>query len=166
MLSFSEFVEERDRCRDPTYESPYQVLRDGFFCNTNRMWDRVSRELEAATGHPWLRYESILTILALRMAGFPREGERPGAGARPIMAAALDGLDQFRAYVRTMPFSGRKTYRAVMRKSVLAGAIPCVAWHLSRRRRARSLASLQQRVIGLFGEFQDKLSEFSIFLDC
>ena len=45
-LTFAAFIEERDRCRDPLYVTTDDILRKGFFCNTNRTWDRVSKQLE------------------------------------------------------------------------------------------------------------------------
>ena len=45
-LSIGDFMEERDRCRDRSYSSPDPILRDGYFCNTDRRWDFTGKEQE------------------------------------------------------------------------------------------------------------------------
>ena len=51
VLSFSPFMEERDRCRNRTYESQDPILREGYFCNTDRRWDFTSEQQEYEDAH-------------------------------------------------------------------------------------------------------------------
>ena len=161
-LSFAAFVDERDRCRDKSYVSSFYPLREGYFCNTNRMWDRVSQELATATAvHPKYRRSAIGAVLALRMAGSPRESERPGrSGAGPIMKHALQKKSSFRAYVRTMPFTGRKTYRAVVNKGKLSEMVPRIAKRLAKRSESKTLTRLHNRVLRYFGDATGRRLEF------
>ena len=176
-MEFGPFVLERDRCRDPAYRSPDPVLRDGYFTNTNRMWDHVSQQLvKVASGDaPWARrlttrppwvgqavkMEKVATVVALRMAGSPREEERPGrSGATPIMAAVRGRPRELFSYIRMMPFSGRHTYRAVVNKSVLAAGTLYVSHRLALRRSARTLQSLQERVNTTFKSFHKRNVRF------
>ena len=79
---------------------------------------------------------------SLRLSGSARESEQPGrSGAAPIMAAATAG--RLAEHTRTMPFSGRRTYRAVLAKRTLASAVQ-VTPRLTRP--ARSLKRLTRRV--------------------
>jgi len=153
-LDFEAFIQERDRCRDGSYVSSFYPLREGYFCNTNRMWDRVSQELAKATAvHPKYRRNAIGAVLALRMAGSPREEEKPGrSGAAAIMMHALRKKRSFRAYIGTMPFSGRKTYRAVVNKRRLAEMVPRVAKRLSKKSKSASLTRLRDRVMRYFSD--------------
>ena len=45
-LPFGSFMEERDRCRDRNYVSQDTIIREGYFCNTDRRWDFTSQEQE------------------------------------------------------------------------------------------------------------------------
>jgi hypothetical protein len=139
-LSFAAFLAERDRCRERTHRSNDRVLRDAFIENTDRRYDHVSQELERAIAGQPLE-PAVATVMALRLSGSARESERPGrSGAAPIMAATLRGDLGF---LETMPFTGRKTYRAVMKKATMARAV-----QVTRRltRPARSLKRLTKRV--------------------
>ena len=165
-LNFQAFIEERDRCCDRDYVSPHSILREGYFCNTDRMKDRVSKELAFAVGvNPKLRKEAIATVIALRMAGSPRQSEKPGySGSYAIMQRAvrshkifeplkwlLEGRHvkklSFKKYIETMPFSGRKTYHAVVSKMELARAVPKIAKRVAKRTKASSLHSLHARLM-------------------
>ena len=66
------------------------------------------------------RQVQVAAIFLLRMAGSPRNEEKPGeSGAAAIVAQLAAG--EFPAqYVRTMPCSGRKTYRGVLNREELA----------------------------------------------
>ena len=46
VLSFGPFMDERDRCRDRSYVSQDPILRQGYFCNTDRRWDFTSEQQE------------------------------------------------------------------------------------------------------------------------
>ena len=50
-LDFAGFVAARDACRankgTPGWRSPQWLLNNAFFCNTNRLWDAASLELQA-----------------------------------------------------------------------------------------------------------------------
>ena len=78
-LTFAAFIEERDRCRDPLYVTPDDILRKGFFCNTNRTWDRVSKQLELVIQGSASFGASVCVILTLRLAG--SAGNEEGRGA-------------------------------------------------------------------------------------
>ena len=161
LLDLEGFIEERDRCRDKTYESPHPVLREGFFENTNRMWDKVSGELAFATAvSPAHRRAAITTTFVLRLAGSARESEKPGmSGATPLMEKAMGTKAALRAYIRKMPFSGRKTYRAVLSKETLATVAPRIAKRVAKRTTARSLGSLTQRLTRYFQKETAKLGK-------
>ena len=118
------------------------------------MWDRVSRELAHATGvSARSRRAAVGTVIALRMAGSPRESEKPGlSGAAAIMREAVRPKKAFREYLRSMPFSGRKTYRAVVKKAVLAKITPRIAKRVAKRSKAKSLHTLQKRLLRYFEE--------------
>ena len=108
-LAFGAFLAERDRCRDRAYVSEDRLLREGFFCNTNRMWDTVSLELaDAVAVHPKHRRAAIGTVIALRMAGSPRNCEA-GTGSNAILKKVLLGRCAFWRHLATRPFTGRKT---------------------------------------------------------
>ena len=140
-LSFHQFVEERDRCRDASYRSPHWVLRHGFFENTDRTWDHVSEELRRALARPGPREARVATVILLRMSGSPRESERPRRSGATVIwshcAAAFAGgahqaaLERLQSYVRAMPFTGRKTYRAVLSREVLASTVAASATRLA-----------------------------------
>ena len=151
-LNFGAFVAERDRCRDRTYVSDDPILRKGFFCNTNRMWDTVSQELAYATGvGPLYRQEAIATIIVLRMSGSPRNDQLM-SGSEAIMKQAIKGRYSFAKFVETMRFSRRKTYRAVVKKQALAKSVWQIAKRVNKKVKAKSLASLQNRIMRYFSE--------------
>ena len=122
-LTFAEWMQERDLCKarkgDHTFRSEHFLFNIAFFCNTNRLWDVVTRELQEAIAGQG-RLVQVAAIFLLRMAGSPRNEEKPGeSGAAAIVAQLAAG--EFPAqYVRTMPFTGRKTYRAVLNREELA----------------------------------------------
>ena len=110
---------------------------------------------------PRYRREAIETVIAHRMSGSARHSEKPGkSGTFPIMRAALQGKRALKTHIRTMPFSGRKTYRAVMRKEVLADAVPKVAKRLYKKPRCKSLLRLHARIMRYFNPFSLRKLEF------
>ena len=120
---------ERDICRDNKGDSSFRSKRFlfniAYFCNTNRLWDVVTKQLQTAiAGQP--KQVQVATIFLLRMAGSPREEEKPGrSGAAAIVKHLTDAGSDSPAsdisdYVKSMPFSGRKTYRAVLNREELA----------------------------------------------
>ena len=161
-LSFGHFMEERDRCRDRSYTSPDPIIRDGYFCNTDRRWDFTSKEQEYEVSlAPAFRRACIETVITQRMSGSARHSEKPGkSGTFPIMRAALQGKRTLKQHIRTMPFSGRKTYRAVMRREVLANAVPKVAKRLFNKSRCKSLVRLHARLMRYFSPFSARRVEF------
>ena len=168
-LPFGSFMEERDRCRDRNYVSQDTIIREGYFCNTDRRWDFTSQEQEYEVSlAPRFRREAIETVLAQRMSGSARHSEKPGtSGTYPILRAAIQGKRALRRHLRTMPFSGRKTYRAVMRKEVLANAVPKVAKRLWKKPRCKSLMHLHARIMRYFSPFSLRKLEFhSVQIAC
>ena len=121
-LTFGEFMKARDDCRehkgDPSFRSKHFLFNLAFFCDTNRLWDVVTQELQKAIeGQDKL--VQVTTIVLLRMAGSPRNEEKPGqSGSEAIVKAVIEGFNV--QYVTDMPFSGRRTYRAVLSRQELA----------------------------------------------
>ena len=159
VLAFGPLMAEHDRCVNKAYVSSDYILRCAKISNTNRTYDHVSAELERAIASG-AKFEKIATIIGLRMASSPRQSEKEGAGAAPLMAAARLGLAALQAHVAAMPFSSRKTYRSAMRKELLALALPFVAFKLAQRKESWSLYSLQQRIIRYFKQFQWRALHF------
>ena len=113
---------ERDLCRkhkgDSSFQSKHFLFNIALFCNTSRLFDVVTRQLQTATSGEAKRVQ-VGTVLLLRMAGSPREEERPGlSGAAAIAARLREGFPAL--YVRKMPFTGRGTYRAVLSRGELS----------------------------------------------
>ena len=109
-LTFGEFIQERDRCRDRKYRSDHMLLRDAFFCNTNRLWDTVSREIEDEIElHNKLCKIKVLVIS--RFTGSPRNDE--GGSKAIARATRCKEVSELRKWVTTMQCTDRKTYRAV-----------------------------------------------------
>ena len=122
-LTFSRWMQERDYCRDHkgdrAFRSEHFLFNIAFFCNTNRMWDKVSEQLqEAIRGHQ--RHVQVGTIVLLRFAGSPRNEEKQGRSGAASIATRLAAQWWPTKYVETMPFTGRRTYRAVMNRRELA----------------------------------------------
>ena len=121
-LTFAEWVRERDVCRDHKGDASFWpkhfLFNIAFFCNTNRLWDLVTQQLQTAiAGQP--KRVQVATVFLLRMAGSPRDEEKPGqSGAAAIAGHFADAFPT--QYVRSMPFTGRKTYRAVLNREELA----------------------------------------------
>ena len=108
-LTFAEWMIERDRCKqhkqDPFFRSKYFLFNIAFFCNTNRLFDHVTQQLHTAiTGQR--RPLQMATIFLLRMAGSPREEEKPGFSGAAAIVKHLKGNAS--EYVKSMPFTGRK----------------------------------------------------------
>jgi len=145
-LTFAAFIEERDRCRDPLYVTTDDILRKGFFCNTNRTWDRVSKQLELLIQGSAGFEASACVILTLRLAG--SAGDEEGRGAAVIYAATQG---DFAAFLRDkLQFSERKAYRAVVSKADLARVVPEIALKILKNRRSPSLPDLHKTVMGYF----------------
>ena len=144
-LTFAEWMRERDVCRtqkgNPSFRSKHDLFNIAFFCNTNRLWDKVTQELKSAIkAQP--KPLQVATIFLLRMAGSLREEEKPGrSGARAIINNLKNG--QIDNFVPTMPFSGRKTYRAVMNRHELAIIWSDVVSELACVRMCESLVDLR-----------------------
>ena len=79
--------------RDRTYESEDRILRQGYFCNTDRRWDFTSEEQEYEVSvAPRYRREAIETVIAQRMSGSARHSEKPGkSGTYPSCARRSKG---------------------------------------------------------------------------
>ena len=122
-LTFAEWMKERDVCRDhkgdASFRSGHFLFNIAFFCNTNRLWDVVTQQLQTAIARQPKRVQ-VATVFLLRMAGSPRDEEKPGQSGAAAIAGQMTA-DAFPArYVRAMPFTGRKTYRAVLNREELA----------------------------------------------
>ena len=143
-LTFAQFVAARNAC-EPGGPGPGEnlMLQLGFFCNTNRLRDTVTKELETAImNEP--REVAVGTIFLLRMMGSPRQNEHPGmSGALPIATALRNGTC---ITVEDLRFSGRKTYRAVLSREELNIIHRSVTAALSNVTRAASLEALRDRV--------------------
>ena len=159
-LRFGAFIDERDRCRKRDYVSGDRVLRAGYFCNTDRRWDHTSVEMEYEIGlAPVYHRECVETVVTQRLSGSARHSERPGrSGTFPILRAALRG--ELQEHIRSMPFSGRKTYRAVLKKTTLASAVPEVAKRFVRKPQCKSLRRLHRRVMRYFRPCSTRRLEF------
>ena len=125
-----------------------------YFCNTNRQWDAVSKQLQTAiSGQP--KAMQTATIFLLRMAGSPREEEKPGfSGAAAIVKHLTNKANNASDYVKSMPFTGRKTYRAVLNREELAIIFENVAANLAR---LETCASIQE----LCGQFASSIKQAS-----
>ena len=115
-LTLEEWMTERDICRshrsDQSFRSKHFLFNIAHFCNTNRLWDVVTRELQKAiAGQP--KRVQVATVFMLRMAGSPREEEKPGLAGAAVIAAHFKE-DFPVAYVRSMHFTNRSTYPAVV----------------------------------------------------
>ena len=119
---------------------------EGFFCNTNRTWDRVSKQLELVLqGSPSFE-ASCATILTLRLAG--SAGDEEGRGAAVIYAATQG---DFAAFLRDkLQLSARKAYKAVVSKADLARVVPKIAEGTSANRQSLSLPHLHKKIMSYF----------------
>ena len=122
-LTFAEWMKERDVCRDhkgdASFRSGHFLFNIAFLCNTNRLWDVVTQQLQTAIARQPKRVQ-VATVFLLRLAGSPRDEEKPGQSGAAAIAGQM-AADAFPAgYVRAMPFTGRKTYRAVLNREELA----------------------------------------------
>ena len=82
-FDFQSFVTALDACRAnkqvPGWKSNHFLLNTAFFCNTNRLWDAASMELQAVL--PSLsRIQRVLLVVLFRLLGSPKnsEGSRRG----------------------------------------------------------------------------------------
>ena len=77
------------------------------------------------------------------MAGSPREEEKPGfSGAAAIVKHLANKANNASDYVKSMPFTGRKTYRAVLNREELAIIFEDVAANLARLETCASIKKL------------------------
>ena len=144
-LTFAEWMTERDICKDhkedPSFRSKHFLFNIAFFCNTNRLWDEVTKQLQAAiAGQP--KQVQTATVFLLRMAGSPREAEKPGCSGAAAIVKQLTKASSISDYVRSMPFTGRKTYRAVLNREELAIIFEEVATDLASVETCASLQNL------------------------
>eukprot|EP00930_Biecheleria_cincta_P005229 TRINITY_DN10614_c0_g1_i3.p2 TRINITY_DN10614_c0_g1~~TRINITY_DN10614_c0_g1_i3.p2 ORF type:complete len:125 (+),score=11.64 TRINITY_DN10614_c0_g1_i3:113-487(+) len=78
-LTFEQFVSERDRCRQFPGSSKIMLMNLAHFCNTNRLWDRGTKELFAALlDFCQTCFHKVLTVILHRMAGSPADTEGRG----------------------------------------------------------------------------------------
>ena len=147
-LTFAEWMTERDICKhhkgdSGEFQSKRFLFNIAFFCNTNRLWDVVSKQLQTAiSGQP--KPVQTATIFLLRMAGSPREEEKPEHyGAAAIVKQLANKANNASEYVRAMPFTGRKTYRAVLNREELAIIFEEAATGLARLETCASIQSLR-----------------------
>ena len=155
-LTFGEFVQERDRCRDPKYRSDHMLLREAFFCNTNRLWDTVSREIEDEIElHTKLHKIKVLVIS--RFTGSPRNDE--GGSKAIARAVRRKGVKKLREWVTTMRCTGRKTYRAVYSRQELAIMLDDVCLELASVDESASLHALAAKVRETFKMAAEKHDE-------
>ena len=77
------------------------------------------------------------------MAGSPREEEKPGfSGAAAIVKHLTGKANNASDYVKSIPFTGRKTYRAVLNREELAIIFEEVAADLARLETCTSIKKL------------------------
>jgi hypothetical protein len=151
-LTFAEWMTERDVCKDhkedSSFRSKHFLFNIAFFCNSNRLWDEVTKQLQAAiAGQP--KQVQTATVLLLRMAGSPREAEQPGRSGAAAIVKQLTNVfpaSSVSDYVRYMPFTGRKTYRAVLNRKELAIIFEDVASDLASLETCASIQNLCDHV--------------------
>ncbi len=158
-LDFDGWMRERDLCRDkkndPEFQSDHFLFNIAFFCNTNRLWDVVTRELQAAI-EDLPKKEQVVIIFLLRMAGSSREQEKPGRSGAAGIKAHMENLPE---YIKTMPFTGRKTYRAVLNRKELSIIYDTVAEDLASLDRCASLDNTSDKIVAAIREAGEKHAE-------
>jgi len=120
-LIFQDLFRERNRCRDRSYILNSFLLRIGFFCNSDHLLDVTAGPIECSL-EEFSRDQKILAVLLNRFSGSPQEEEKPGKSGAAVVAKHIkqDSPEDFAAYVKQMPFSGRHTDRATLSGNELA----------------------------------------------
>jgi hypothetical protein len=157
-LSFEEYLRQRQACRDPKHRASHYLLRIGFFCNNDRLEDPTTQQLQTAVGD-LPKLGKVLAIFLHRMAGSPRNEEHPPAsGAAGILDWIKKGAPGH-DFIRSLPFSNRHTYHAVLNRDELSVIAITAAQRLASIDTVSTLKELVDQIIRTIQEVGGERAE-------